>query len=277
MPVKTGPNIINFVEEEKTPTRRNLPLEEDILIFDREVWKAVNSSMDIYGISDLHLPGGDDKPMDVFGPEWSDHINRITRAWKSIVGPEDLVLSPGDLSWAMRLDAAGPDLSYLGTLPGNIVLVKGNHDLWWKSITQLRQRLPGNVFALQNDFYPLPKGLAICGSRGWKCPTSREFTSEDEKIYLREMERLRLSLQSAIDSGYTPFTVMLHFPPTDENRTPSGFTEIMEDFDIKYCVYGHLHGQAQEQALTGIHRGISYHLVACDAIGFRPVHITRIP
>ncbi|NLJ26297.1 MAG: hypothetical protein GX354_12890 [Firmicutes bacterium] len=233
--------------------------------------------MDIYGISDLHLPGGEDKPMDVFGPEWSDHISRIAANWRTTVTAKDLVLSPGDLSWALKLPAAGPDLDFLGTLPGTILLAKGNHDLWWKSITQLRRRLPQNVFALQNDFHPLPGNLAVCGTRGWKCPTATDFTSEDEKIYLRELERLRLSLRSAIEHGHTPYIVMLHYPPTDESQTPSGFTEIMEAAGVKYCVYGHLHGQAHKQALTGLYRGISYHLVSCDAIGFRPLYITSLP
>ncbi|NMB46131.1 MAG: hypothetical protein GX998_06925 [Firmicutes bacterium] len=232
--------------------------------------------MHIYGISDLHLPGGEDKPMDIFGPDWSNHIDRIATAWKATVTPADLVLSPGDLSWAMKLDAAGPDLDFLGTLPGTTLLVKGNHDLWWKSITRLRNRLPDNVFALQNDFFPLPGRLAICGSRGWKCPTAADFTAEDEKIYLRELERLQLSLKSAKDSNYMPYIVMLHYPPTDESRIPSGFTEIMEAAGVEYCVYGHLHGQSHRQALTGVHRGISYHLVACDAIGFKPSYITSL-
>ncbi|NMB11372.1 MAG: hypothetical protein GX977_03700 [Firmicutes bacterium] len=233
--------------------------------------------MRIYGISDLHLPGGEDKPMDIFGPEWSDHIARVATAWKAIVGEGDLVLSPGDLSWAMKLAAACEDLAFLGTLPGTILLVKGNHDLWWKSITQLRQLLPDNVLALQNDFYPLPGSLAVCGARGWKCPNAADFTEEDEKIYLRELARLRLSLKSATDSGHRPYIAMLHYPPTNEIQTPSGFTEIMEAAGIRHCVYGHLHGPAQQQALTGLHRGVDYHLVACDAIGFRPLYITSLP
>ncbi len=233
--------------------------------------------MHIYGISDLHLPGGEDKPMDIFGPEWQDHGLRIATAWQAMVSPEDLVLSPGDLSWAMHLSSVQSDLDFLGTLPGNILLVKGNHDLWWKSISQLRKRLPQNVYALQNDFYSLTQGLAVCGTRGWKCPTASDFTAADEKIYLRELERLRLSLKSAVDAGHRPHIAMLHYPPTDENRSASGFTEIMETAGIEHCVYGHLHGYAQKQALTGLHRGINYHLVACDAMDFQPKLITSLP
>ncbi|NMB24944.1 MAG: hypothetical protein GX986_05365 [Firmicutes bacterium] len=233
--------------------------------------------MKIYGISDLHLPGGEDKPMDIFGPEWQNHGDRIATGWRSIVSTEDLVLSPGDLSWAMHLPAAEADLDFLGTLPGTTLLVKGNHDLWWKSISQLRKRLPENVYALQNDFYPLPNGLAVCGTRGWKCPTANDFTAADERIYLREIERLRLSLQSATKAGYKPYIVMLHYPPTDENQSPSGFTEALETIGAAHCVYGHLHGYAQRQALTGLHNGVNYHLVSCDAIDFQPKLITSLP
>ncbi|NLA58398.1 MAG: hypothetical protein GX855_05815 [Firmicutes bacterium] len=232
--------------------------------------------MDIFGISDLHLPGGEDKPMDIFGPEWYGHQERIAASWKELVKPEDLVLVPGDLSWAMKLPAVQEDLDFLGTLPGTILLVKGNHDLWWKSISQLRQRLPDNVCALQNDFYPLPEGLGVCGTRGWKSPGAADFTPEDEKVYARELARLELSLKAAQDRGYQPYIVMLHYPPTAEDQTESEFTKIMEEAGVKYCIYGHLHGHAQRQALTGIHRGISYHLVACDAIDFKPLYITSL-
>lgn len=215
--------------------------------------------------------------MDVFGPEWKNHGERIATAWREQVSMEDLVLSPGDLSWAMHLADAQADLDLLGTLPGTTLLVRGNHDLWWKSISQLRSGLPANVHALQNDFYPLPQGLAVCGTRGWKCPTANDFTADDERIYLREIERLRLSLKSATKAGYHPYIVMLHYPPTDENKSPSGFTETMEAAGVKYCVYGHLHGYAQKQALIGLYNDIDYHLVACDAIGFAPKLITRLP
>ena len=232
--------------------------------------------MKIYGISDLHLPGGEDKPMDIFGPEWQDHPRRIKLEWRNSVGEHDIVLSPGDLSWAMHLHDARADLEYLGSLPGTTILVKGNHDLWWKSISQLRQILSPNVYALQNDFHPLPGNLAICGTRGWKCPGAGDFTEADERIYFREIARLELSLEAAIKAQYKPYIVMLHYPPTDDEHQPSGFTEAMEEAGVKYCVYGHLHGYAQKQALEGERYGIHYHLVAADAIGFRPKLITTL-
>ena len=234
------------------------------------------SIVNVYGISDLHLPGGEDKPMDIFGSHWQNHSERIEQAWQEIVKDEDLVLSPGDLSWAMDLSGAKSDLDFLGRLSGTTLIGKGNHDFWWQSISQLRKQLPPGVYALQNDFYPLPDDKAVCGTRGWKCPTADDFTKDDERVYLREIERLKLSLEAAAKDNREPYIVMLHYPPIDINRVPSGFTELMEAVGVVHCVYGHLHGHAHRQALQGLHNGIEYHLVACDAIGFKPKLIANL-
>ncbi|MFS8543305.1 MAG: metallophosphoesterase, partial [Limnochordales bacterium] len=117
--------------------------------------------MRIFAIGDLHLPGGQDKPMDVFGPGWADHPQKIRRAWLEVVGAGDVVLMPGDLSWAMTLEQVQGDFQYLATLPGRIVLIRGNHDYWWSSISKVRRALPPNVTALTNDHLPLPRGWAV--------------------------------------------------------------------------------------------------------------------
>lgn len=232
--------------------------------------------MKVYGISDLHLPGGQQKPMDIFGAEWNDHPQRIAAAWRRVVQPQDLVLCPGDLSWAMKLEEMTGDLAFLAQLPGKILLIRGNHDLWWKSISKVRRALPPNVHALQNDFYPLPGGRAICGTRGWKCPGSADFTPQDEKIYQRELQRLQLSLDAAHKAGHRVEIVMLHYPPMNENHTASGFTEKMEAADVKLCVYGHLHGNDRKRAFTGNRNGITYRLVACDALNFTPTYLMTV-
>ncbi|MFS8665247.1 MAG: metallophosphoesterase [Limnochordales bacterium] len=234
--------------------------------------------MRIFAIGDLHLPGGQDKPMDVFGPGWADHPQKIRRAWLEVVGAGDVVLMPGDLSWAMTLEQVQGDFQYLATLPGRIVLIRGNHDYWWSSISKVRRALPPNVTALQNDHLLLPRGWAVCGTRGWTVPGSSGFRpDEDMKIYLREQQRLELSLKSALQAGAERLIVMLHYPPTNERHEPSGFTRLMEAYPVVHCVYGHLHGAARRQALTGQVGSIRYHLVACDAIDFRPVLIETIP
>lgn len=230
--------------------------------------------MNVYAIGDLHLPGGQDKPMDIFGGAWTDHPSKIREAWREVVSDEDVVLVPGDISWAMTLEQAADDLAYLGALPGRIVIIRGNHDYWWDGIGKVRRALPAGVSAIQNDHVMLTDEWAVCGSRGWVVPGGSGWDEQrDGPIYKREQQRLRLSLESGVKAGARHIIVMLHYPPVNDRHEPSAFTDLMDEFPVVHCVYGHLHGAAQRGALTGTHGGIKYHLAACDAIGFRPLLI----
>lgn len=213
--------------------------------------------------------------MDVFGEAWTDHPRRIKEAWLQKVDETDIVLVPGDISWAMTLDEAAEDLAYLGSLSGQIVMIRGNHDYWWQAIGKVRSAVPPNVSALQNDHYALPDGTAICGTRGWDLPDAGT-DPHDEKIYARELLRLELSLQSAEAAGLKPRIVMLHYPPTTRDGKKTPVTDLMERFGVEICVYGHLHGPARSFGVRGTLRGITYHLVACDAIGFTPVRVAEV-
>ena len=232
--------------------------------------------MHIYAIADLHLPGGQEKPMDVFGGKWRDHPARIEENWRRVVGEDDLVLVPGDISWAMKLGEARGDLDFIGRLPGRIILSRGNHDYWWQAIGKVRGALSERVVALQNDHAPIGGGFAVCGSRGWNHPYTPGFSEEDQKLYERELQRLKLSLDSAARAGLRPAAVLLHFPPAPADGRSTGFTDLLEAYDVQLCVYGHLHGDAQKGALQGLVRGVVYHLVACDAIGFTPKRVATV-
>lgn len=232
----------------------------------------MDAAVRIFAIGDLHLPGGQEKPMDIFGGRWADHPRRIAANWRERVGPGDVVLVPGDLSWAMTLEEAAEDLAYLGELPGETVLIRGNHDYWWSAIGKVRRALPPNVLAIQNDHVVLPDGSALCGTRGWDLPTPAS-DPHDVKIFEREVQRLRLSLESAARAGLVPRVVMLHYPPMVGSPQPNAFTELLEGFGVELCVYGHLHGAGRYAAVEGVHRGVEYRLVACDAIGFAPVRL----
>ena len=149
--------------------------------------------MSVFAIADLHLSFGEgvDKPMDVFGSSWVNYEARLKEAWLDLVRPEDTVIIPGDISWALRLSDALPDLRWIAALPGEKVLLRGNHDLWWSSMAKMRGIEPSLHF-LQNDSY-LGEGFLVLGSRGWLCPGGKDFTeSEDGKIYGRELLRLEL-------------------------------------------------------------------------------------
>ena len=226
--------------------------------------------MQIYAIADLHLSLTSEKPMDVFGEAWRGHAEKLERNWRETVKDEDLVLIPGDISWAMQLQAALPDLSFIGALPGKKILLKGNHDYWWSAIGRVRASLPTDMRALQNDSI-VEAGIGICGSRGWLCPGSSNFSQDDEKIYLRELDRLSLSLQSL--PHVETKIAMLHFPPFSDKDRGSGFTERLEAAGVKIAVYGHLHGEANRYAFEGEKNGVYYHCVAADKLDFTPKRI----
>ncbi|MEL7609008.1 MAG: metallophosphoesterase [Bacillota bacterium] len=226
--------------------------------------------MKVFAIGDLHLPGGEDKPMDVFGGHWDGHFDRIRDAWEQSVGEEDVVLLPGDTSWAMKLDAAMGDLDAIAALKGTKIITRGNHDYWWTSLSKLRARLHKSMVALQNDSHVIG-GVCFAGSRGWACPGSTGFGAHDQAIYERELARTRLSLQSAPDG--VPIIAALHFPPVNERHQPSGFTELFREFKVKTVVYGHLHGRACKNAFEGLRDGVEYHLCSSDYLGFKPKRI----
>ena len=227
--------------------------------------------MRLFAIGDLHLSGGDDKPMDVFGPQWDRHFFHISEQWRRNVSGEDLVLIPGDISWAMHLEEARQDLEAIAALPGRIILCKGNHDYWWNSISRVRAVLPSGMQALQ--FSAADAGAAVvCGTRGWLFPTREQPLDEaNRKIFMRETQRLRMALEEAQQmASDRPIVAMMHYPPLLEGERDTAFTELLEAFHVHTVVYGHLHGQGIQSGFTGEHHGIRYHLVSCDSIGFSP-------
>ena len=231
--------------------------------------------MKLYAIADLHLDGGAGKPMDVFGPNWEDHCGRIFGLWREKVGEGDTVLIPGDISWAMHFSDALPDLIQISELPGLKVLLRGNHDYWWGSLTRMRSVLPGNMRLVQNDAADIGPAV-IAGSRGWILPTDGDFTQEDRKIYERELIRLELSLSAAkrLAGEDRPIIAMLHFPPALRDGAPTGFTALLEKYGVSRCVYGHLHGSpAWDVGFKGDMKGVKYELCSADSLGFAPLLI----
>lgn len=225
--------------------------------------------MSLFAIGDLHLPGQNDKPMDVFGNQWKNHFEVISMRWRERVTADDIVLIPGDISWAMHLSEAKDDLNEIAALPGRKVILRGNHDYWWSSIAKVRRALPDGMYALQNDALELDEYI-FCGTRGWLYPTARiPLEQEDIKIYEREMIRLRMSLEEA--ARLTPGkkrVALFHFPPMLVGVERSQFAILLEQFHIPVAVYGHLHGVGIANGETGTHHGVTYHLVSCDALDF---------
>lgn len=237
--------------------------------------------MRVFAISDLHLSGAVRKPMDVFGGAWEDHANRIASYWDASVSPSDLVLIPGDVSWAMTLEEAEPDLAWIARRPGLKVMIRGNHDYWWTSISKVRRALPNNVFAVQNDSIAFGR-FVVCGTRGWVLPGGPDYSEHDRKIYAREVLRLRMSLESAARSASKETDAitltMIHYPPIIESQRESDiesqreseFAHVLEEHGVAHCVYGHLHGEGIKSGLNGTVGSVRYSLVSADYLGFRP-------
>lgn len=222
----------------------------------------------LFAISDLHLPGGDDKSMDLFGPHWQDHFLKIEADWRSRVGEQDVVLLCGDISWAMRLTDALPDLEAIGSLPGRKVMIKGNHDFWWSSLSRVRACLPPGFFALQNDALVL-EDWVFCGSRGWAAPGSEGESLEDQKIYQRELIRLELSLQAAqkLREG-RHLVVLCHYPPVNSKGEDSEVSRLLSAYQADLVAYGHLHGAGCSTGFSGMKNGVQYQLTSCDCLSF---------
>ena len=231
--------------------------------------------MQIWAISDPHLSFAAPKPMDIFGERWRDHDQQIARAWTSVVQPEDVVLVPGDISWAMRMPEALLDLQWIDALPGRKVLAKGNHDYWWSTASKVRAMLPPSLGIVDSDAIVVGD-LVVCGTRGWMVPGDREFDAEtDEKIYQRELGRLDRALAgaTALAEGRRPIVVLLHYPPFRDGE-PTAFAERIATSGAVACVYGHLHQPDQwASAVVGDRDGVRYYLAAADAVGFAPIRI----
>lgn len=227
--------------------------------------------MALYGISDLHLDLNGEKPMDIFGDQWLEHDEKIKENWISKIQEEDTVLIAGDISWSMKIEDGLKDLQWIHKLPGKKIILKGNHDYWWGSINKLNS-LYDDMSFIQNNFFTY-NDYAICGTRGWIFPGVENFTKKDEKIYERELIRLRLSIESAVKAGYSKFIIMLHYPPFSESQSDSGFVEIINEFKAEFVIYGHLHGPSAETAFQGNRQGTEYIMTSSDYLRFNPVRI----
>lgn len=246
--------------------------------------------MAIWTIGDLHLsfntPG---KEMALFGSQWIDHHAKIAQFWDEHVHADDLVLIPGDISWAMRLEQAKMDLEWIDARPGTKVLIRGNHDYWWDSASKIRKALPPSLHIISNDAF-LWNDVAIGGARLWD---SKEYSFssfidmketkssaeppvkdivEDEKIFEREVSRLALSLQ-AMNKNASLKIVMTHYPPISADLKDSTVSNMLKAAGIDIVVFGHLHSLKRDQKLFGIKEGVSYHLVSCDWLDFKLLKI----
>lgn len=243
--------------------------------------------MKIWALADLHLCfGAPDKSMETFGDTWKNYATRIEENWKKVIHNDDLVLIAGDITWAMKLEKAMKDLEWIDLLPGTKVILKGNHDYWWPSNKKLSESLPSSIHFINNNAYTI-NDVTIGGSRLWdtseysfveyinfvKSPLVKENpldSEEVERIYNRELERLRLSLMQ-LDANASYRIAMTHYPPIGADLKPTRGSEILEEFKMNVCVFGHLHNVKKEEGMFGEKNGILYLYTAADYLNFEPM------
>lgn len=249
-------------------------------------------SFDVWAIADLHLSFGvKDKSMDVFGKEWVDWTEKLQTHWSQCISNDDLVLLPGDISWAMNSDDAIPDLEWIDQLPGTKVMIRGNHDYWWGSKKKVMNILPPSLHIIQNNAFHF-KNISVAGARLWDTPEynfndyiilkenekSNPLTmhaadpEHDEKIFLRDLSRLELSLK-CLDKKASRKIVMTHYPPIGPDLKDSRVSTLLEKYHVNTCVFGHLHSLKPNSLPFGEKNGIRYHLTSCDYLDFKPLKI----
>jgi predicted phosphohydrolase len=227
--------------------------------------------MALYAIGDLHLCLGAPKPMDIFGGAWVGYMDKL-REGLSVITENDITVLLGDLSWALGLNEAKADFSFIDRIPGRKIILKGNHDYWWSTASKFYKFCIengfSNQFILNNNHYEYD-GYAICGTRGWFFEEDRSG-AHDEKVFKRELIRLETSLQSA---GDLPKMVFLHYPPRYKGYECREILDLLERYEVRRCFYGHLHGASHGLAMEGLWDGVEYRLLAADRINFQPMKI----
>lgn len=227
--------------------------------------------MALFAIADTHLSFGTDKPMDTFAG-WENYTEKLKNNWNKLVSESDTVVIAGDISWAMNFDELKADFQFIEELNGNKIIFKGNHDYWWNTASKM------NTFIEENNFKTIKilhnnsvsyNNVSICGSRGWLFETEEDH---DEKILNREVGRIKASLDSA---EFEEKIVFLHYPPLTTNSECKEIIELLSDYGIKKCYYGHLHGDAAKYSIDGTRENIDFKLISCDRLGFTPYLILK--
>ena len=227
--------------------------------------------MALYAIGDLHLCLGALKPMDIFGGNWTGYMEKL-KDGMSVITEKDTTVLLGDLSWALSLEESAADFAWINEIPGRKILLKGNHDYWWSTAAKFRKFCEANRFSdmeiLNNNCFEYDD-WAICGTRGWFFEEERSG-AHDEKVFKRELCRLEASLKAA---GEKQKLVFLHYPPKYKGYECREILELLEEYEVRRCFYGHLHGGSHRLALEGLWDGVEYRLVAADYLNFKPYKV----
>lgn len=254
--------------------------------------KTKLNTFSVWAIADLHLSFGvKEKTMGIFGEEWVNWTGKIQTHWSQLISADDLVLIPGDISWAMHQEDVVPDLEWIDQLPGTKVMIRGNHDYWWGSKKKVANLLPPSLHIVQNNAFNF-QNISVAGVRLWDTPeynfndyiilkenkkantlTKHAADPEhDEKIFVRDLSRLEMSLKE-LDRNASHRIVMTHYPPIGADLADSRTSQLLEKYDVDICVFGHLHSLKPNSLPFGEKNGIQYHLTSCDYLDFKPLRV----
>lgn len=230
--------------------------------------------MSLFAIADLHLSLGTNKPMDIFHG-WDNYVERLEKNWRALITDKDTVVVGGDISWAMKLQETYSDFAFINSLPGRKIFIKGNHDYWWQTKKKMEDYIKDNHFdtinILFNNAYEVGD-VAVCGTRGWFYDAEAD---DDKKVVRREVGRLVTSIEAALKTGKTPIA-FLHYPPIFQGRECKEIMDVLLNYKIKLCCYGHIHGKnAFKYAHQGDYKGVDLRLISGDYLGFSPKLISK--
>ena len=227
--------------------------------------------MALYTIGDLHLSLSKEKPMDIFGSIWKNYTDKLREGF-SRLREEDVTVLCGDLSWAMDLEESAADFLFINSLPGRKLILKGNHDYWWTTVSKMRRFFEEKGFdtidILYNNAYDY-EGVALCGTRGWFYEEEKG-DAHDQKIMRREIMRLEASLEAG---GAREKLVFLHYPPLFQSYRCEEILALLDRHRVPLCCYGHIHGKGCAYATNGRQGGTEFRLVSADHVNFTPVQI----
>lgn len=224
-------------------------------------------------MADLHLcKGNPEKTMSIFNG-WQNYQELIEKNWKELISDSDTIVLPGDISWGMSLKEAAPDFKFIEQLPGQKIVIKGNHDYWWTTKKKMENFFAAegctSIKILHNNHYRYGE-YGICGTRGW---VNMPGETQDEKVLRREVQRLETSIRSALDEGLKPI-VFLHYPPIFATNFNYDILDVLYRYKIEECYYGHIHGKsAHDLCVKNTYDGINFHLIAGDYLQFIPEKI----
>lgn len=226
--------------------------------------------MGLYALGDTHLSLGVAKEMDIFGGNWIGYMDKLEESLSALT-EDDLFLLCGDLGWGMSLQQSLKDFQFLDKCPAKMILLKGNHDYYWESIQKMQRFFTENnlhKFSFLHNNCHFYQDVAICGTRGWFYEVERGEHSA--KIFQRELMRLETSLKAA---GEREKICFFHYPPIAKGYRCGEIMDLLSEYQVKHCYYGHLHGKQHRIAVEGVVEGIEFHLISADYLDCIPKKI----